>query len=142
MFRQNFADALRRVAIREEKPDGFAATELETFVINLDLPGAGEMKSRDDALQIRTAVFNRKFQFAIRFFNSQIEQKRHQPVAGQGVVVLRQNLFHPGGVIFSGRKIGAEQQKILLRMSDARFGKISCGSKLGIMPKKVTSDGE
>ena len=112
VFRQHFADALRRIAIREEKPDGFAATELETFVINLDLPRAGKMKPCDDALQIRTAVLDLKFQFAVMLLDSQIEQKRHQPVAVKCVIVLRQDFFHAGGVIVAGSKIGAEQQKI------------------------------
>jgi hypothetical protein len=109
---QDFADAFRRVTIREEKPDGFATTELEAFVAHFDLPRAGETKLRDNALQIKTAVFNGKTRFAIAPFNAQIQQKCHQPVAGQVVVVLRQDFFQPGGAVLSRRKVRAEQQKI------------------------------
>src|SRR5208282_2429639 len=110
---QNFADLLRSVTIREEKPDGFAAPELEASAVHFDLPRAGERKPCDNALQIKPAVFNGKTQFAVFFFNAQIEQKRHQPVARWSIVVLRQNLFDSGGVICPRRKIGAEQQKIV-----------------------------
>ena len=71
------------------------------------------MKPRHDALQTKSAVLDGKAQFAAGFFNSQIEQKRHQPVAGQIVVVLRQDFFDSGDVIGSRREIGAEQQEIL-----------------------------
>src|SRR5580765_5657393 len=87
---QRYANALWRVAIREEKPDGFTAGEIIFFALDFNPPGAAEMKVRHHALQTARGIsFNSKTQFPVARFHSEVEQERQQPVARRCVVILR-----------------------------------------------------
>jgi len=72
------------------------------------------MKIGRDALQsVCDVILDRENQFAGARGDAEISQKGQQPVARQSVVVLRENFFYAGRVIFSGGKIGAEQEPVL-----------------------------
>ena len=72
------------------------------------------MKAGHDAFQtVRPVIFNFEMQLAVVVLHAEIVQERHQPVAGEGIVVLRKNLLHSGGIIVPGGQVRAEQQNIL-----------------------------
>ena len=72
-------DERERVAIREEKPDGFPAGEIKSLALDFNPPGAAEMKVRHHALQTARGIsFNSKTQFAVAGLHAKVEQKRQQ----------------------------------------------------------------
>ncbi len=71
------------------------------------------MEPRHHAFEAKAAGLDGEAQSAIAPLHAEVEEEGHQPVVRWNVVVLRQDFFHPGGRIFSGRKVCAEQQKIL-----------------------------
>ena len=73
-------------------------------------------------------VFDGEAQFAVGGFHAQVQQKGHQPVPRQGVVILRQDAPHTSGVVAARREVGAAEQIIAglhqaaqLRQNDLRL---------------------
>ena len=109
MAGENFGDEGRRVAVGEEQADFLAFRETEGLVFNTYGSRTSEIEISGDALEFKRHAFNLEAQLTIGRFDSQIGEKGYEPVAGQGVVVLREDLLDAGGAIFAGRKVGAEQ---------------------------------
>ena len=97
----------------KEKLDGFAACKRKLLSVHSNFLGAPKVESRNHALQTQTTSFDFETHIAITCFNAEIRQKRQQPVAREGIIVLRQNLFHAGGIIVARCQVGAEQQIIV-----------------------------
>ena len=79
---EKFADTLRRVTIRKEKPDVFAAAKGKWFTFNFNAARSAKMETGHVPFQSESALFQRKLQITIPPFDSVVEHKRHQPVAG------------------------------------------------------------
>jgi len=108
------ADAVGGVAIGKEQADGFAGTEVEGFVVNRDLARLGETKVGGDAFEsiARSVFLDDEAQVAVGAFDAEVEEEGQEPVAGEVVVVEREDALDAGGVIGAGREIGAEEQII------------------------------
>src|ERR1039458_374148 len=82
LHRSGFANQ----AISNHRGDG---GKQELLPIHLDFPRANEPKIGRHAFEAAAAriVLDSKAQFAIVYLHAEVQQERHQPVAGQGIVV-------------------------------------------------------
>jgi|GEM_PF-5545050 len=111
---QQGADAGGGVAVGEEETNRVAGAELELVGVHPDLARAGEVEAGGNAFQAAAGrvLFHAEPQRAVPWLHPQVEQEGHQPVAGRGIVVERQDAPHAGGIVWAGRKIGAQEQPI------------------------------
>src|SRR5258708_5527815 len=103
------ADAVGGVAIGKEKADGFAGAEFEGFIVNLNLARLSETKVCRDALEsaARRVFLDDEAQRTVAALDAEVEEKGQQPVAGEVVVVEREDALDSGGVVGAGGEIGA-----------------------------------
>src|SRR6267142_1845658 len=108
------ADAVGGVAIGKEKADGFAGAEFEGFTVNLNLARLSETKVSGDAFEsaARGVFFHDEAKRTVAALDAEVEEKGHQPVAGEVVVVEGKDALDAGGIVGAGREIGAEKQII------------------------------
>lgn len=121
--------------IAEKEIESIASHETEFFVVEDDRTRPVEMELSDDARQwIPGRIgLNDKLNVTVAGNNAEFVKQQTEPVAGQGIVVLRPDDVDCGVVIGAGAggKIGAEQQTIAWRKQRRQTRQDLFGTKVG-----------